>query len=64
MSNKLLHPDLNDNSKGLRLLELSRNVNDYDTGKPFNFIMGCRLNKKMIDVEEDLEVKTGYKYRP
>lgn len=64
MSNKLLHPDLNDNNKGLRFLELSRNVNDYDTGKPFNRIMGCRLNKKMIDVETDLEVKTGDKYRP
>lgn len=64
MSNKLLHPDFNDNNKGLRLLELSRNVNDYDTGKPFKCIIGCRLNKKMIDVETDLEVKTGDKYRP
>ncbi|HZI72359.1 MAG TPA: hypothetical protein VFD60_14485 [Nitrososphaeraceae archaeon] len=64
MSNKLLHRDLNDNNKGLRLLELSRNVNDYDTGKPFNCIMECRLNKKIIDVQTDLEVKTGDKYRP
>jgi hypothetical protein len=26
--------------------------------------MECRLNKKIIDVETDLEVKTGDKYRP
>lgn len=63
MSNKLLHADLDDNNKGLRLLELSTNVNDYDTGKPFNCIMGGRLSKKLIDVDADLEVKTGDKYR-
>jgi hypothetical protein len=63
MSEKLLHVDFNDN-KVLRFLELSTNVNDYDTGKPFKYIIGGRLSKKLIDVDADLEVKTGYKYRP
>ena len=64
MSEKLLPMDFNDNNKGLRFLELSTNVNDYDTGKPFDYIIGGRLSKKMSDVDADLEVKTGDKYRP
>lgn len=55
MSEKLLQVDFNDKNKGLRFLELSTNVNDYDTGKP---------SKKMIDVDPEMEVKTGNKYRP
>lgn len=64
MSEKLIQVDFNDKNKGLRFLELSTNVNDYDTGKPFNYIIGGRLSKKMIDVDPETEVKTGNKYRP
>lgn len=58
MSKKLLQVD---NNEGPRLLELSTNVNDYDTGEPFNYILGGKLSK---NVDPHLEIKTGDKYRP
>jgi len=54
--------DFNDN-KELRSLELSTNVNDYDTGEPLTCSNEEPVSKKKIGVNEHMEVKTGDKSR-
>jgi hypothetical protein len=55
------------NSNKTRFLELSTNVNDYDTGEPLNFsnndISETGRGKK-IDRYKSVLVKTGDKFRP
>jgi hypothetical protein len=60
MSKKQSKVDFNDN-KELRSLELSTNVNDYDTGEPLTCSNEEPLSKKKIGVNEHVEVKTGDK---
>ena len=47
----------------IRSLELSTNVNDYDTGEPLICSNEEPLSKKKIGVNEHVEVKTGDKSR-
>jgi len=60
MSKKRSKVDFNDN-KELRSLELSTNVNDYDTGEPLTCSNEEPVSKKKIGVNEHVEVKTGDK---
>jgi hypothetical protein len=60
MSKKQSKVDFNDN-KELRSLELSTNVNDYDTGEPLTCSNEEPVSKKKIGVNEHVEVKTGDK---
>jgi len=62
MSKKRSKVDFNDN-KELRSLELSTNVNDYDTGEPLTCSNEEPVSKKKIGVNEHVEVKTGDKSR-
>ena len=62
MSKKRSKVDFNDN-KELRSLELSTNVNDYDTGEPLTCSNEEPVSKKKIGVNEHIEVKTGDKSR-
>ena len=62
MSKKRSKVDFNDN-KELRSLELSTNVNDYDTGDPLTCSNEEPVSKKKIGVNERVEVKTGDKSR-
>ena len=62
MSKKQSKVDFNDN-KEIRSLELSTNVNDYDTGEPLTCSNEEPLSKKKIGVSEQVEVKTGDKSR-
>jgi hypothetical protein len=62
MSKKQSKVDFNDN-KELRSLELSTNVNDYDTGEPLTCSNEEPVSKKKIGVDEHMEVKTGDKSR-
>ncbi|MGB7639197.1 MAG: hypothetical protein WBL88_16670 [Nitrososphaeraceae archaeon] len=62
MSKKQSKVDFNDN-KEIRSLELSTNVNDYDTGEPLICSNEEPLSKKKIGVNEHVEVKTGDKSR-
>lgn len=62
MSKKQSKVDFNDN-KELRSLELSTNVNDYDTGEPLTCSNEEAVSKKKIGVNEHMEVKTGDKSR-
>jgi hypothetical protein len=62
MSKKRSKVDFNDN-KELRSLELSTNVNDYDTGEPLTCSNEEPVSKKKIGVNERVEVKTGDKSR-
>jgi hypothetical protein len=62
MSKKRSKVDFNDN-KELRSLELSTNVNDYDTGEPLTCSNEEPVSKKKIGVNEHMEVKTGDKSR-
>ncbi|HEY6166076.1 MAG TPA: hypothetical protein VIW25_14330 [Nitrososphaeraceae archaeon] len=62
MSKKQSKVDFNDN-KELRSLELSTNVNDYDTGEPLTCSNEEPVSKKKIGVNEHMEVKTGDKSR-
>jgi len=62
MSKKQSKLDFNDN-KELRSLELSTNVNDYDTGEPLTCSNEEPVSKKKIGVNERVEVKTGDKSR-
>jgi len=62
MSKKQSKLDFNDN-KELRSLELSTNVNDYDTGEPLTCSNEEPVSKKKIGVNEHVEVKTGDKSR-
>jgi hypothetical protein len=62
MSKKQSKVDFNDN-KEIRSLELSTNVNDYDTGEPLTCSNEEPLSKKKIGVSEHVEVKTGDKFR-
>jgi hypothetical protein len=62
MSKKQSKVDFNDN-KELRSLELSTNVNDYDTGEPLTCSNEEPVSKKKIGVNERVEVKTGDKSR-
>jgi len=57
MSKKQSKVDFNDN-KELRSLELSTNVNDYDTGEPLTCSNEEPVSKKKIGVNERVEVKT------
>jgi hypothetical protein len=63
MSKKQSKVDFNDNVNELRSLELSTNVNDYDTGEPLSCSNEEPLSKKKIGINEHLEVKTGDKSR-
>ena len=60
MSKKQSKVDFNDN-KEIRSLELSTNVNDYDTGEPLTCSNEEPVSKKKIGVNERVEVKTGDK---
>lgn len=60
MSKKQSKADFNDN-KELRSLELSTNVNDYDTGEPLTCSNEEPVSKKKIGANEHVEVKTGDK---
>jgi hypothetical protein len=60
MSKKQSKVDFNDN-KEIRSLELSTNVNDYDTGEPLTCSNEEPVSKKKIGVNEHVEVKTGDK---
>ena len=62
MSKKQSKVDFNDN-KELRSLELSTNVNDYDTGEPLTCSNEEPVSKNKIGVNERVEVKTGDKSR-
>ena len=62
MSKKRSKVDFNDN-KEIRSLELSTNVNDYDTGEPLTCSNEEPVSKKKIGVNERVEVKTGDKSR-
>ena len=62
MSKKQSKVDFNDN-KEIRSLELSTNVNDYDTGEPLTCSNEEPVSKKKIGVNEHAEVKTGDKSR-
>jgi hypothetical protein len=62
MSKKQSKVDFNGN-KEIRSLELSTNVNDYDTGEPLTCSNEEPVSKKKIGVNEHMEVKTGDKSR-
>jgi hypothetical protein len=66
MSKKQSKVDFNDNSKEIRSLELSTNVNDYDTGESLDCdnISETTSMEKMDTSKRSLAVKKGDKSRP
>lgn len=63
MSKKDNNVDINDDKKKLRSLELSPNVNDYDTGEPIeDCSIGNALSQK-TNPKASVEIKKGDKFR-